>query len=551
MSSALAVQELDAMDSEYAVDSWSWKEDQFKTFDEHDPDDAIKPFPTEKPYLRALHDVWQTFRFTLEEKSRQMMRTWSAVGDHLHLAQYTPRRRILLNSMDEDAALELLDRLWFSYEEQEDWVKDRHPAKKVGNKIRWLDNGSVAIAVPKGKHKSRSLVCSAFLFDEMGFNDLAEHLFMGSIPGLVAVGRRGGRFTGISTAYPSYFEKRIAALKNNSSDEVELLPGLSVWRGGALDEAAGGHSFTALRLHYSCDTDPYLAAKVAQARASYEKLGMLAWFEREYEIQYDSLSGEFIWPTLSKETHGIAEFLIPPDWKRVQIIDNGYHNAAVLWVAVSPPGWNGCVDEDGTAIPVLVVYDAMQKSKMTPRQLYQVMQERHGNEHFGLSLIDPSSDIHRGDGEGGKSIFGQFKELGIRNLVKADNAVAAGLTEVRTRLCVYGKSPALLAFNGLKLFWDKCTKYRYKDDGDRVVRDLSEDAVRKVDDHVPDCLRYVCQFRPMPAKSLKRKVIPGSWMQVWRELKKSNRRKTLNRALLGRTLTGGDRGRGGRLVFGR
>lgn len=530
VAAAADPRQLDTVDADYAEDSWAWKEDQFRTFDEHDPDDPVKAFPTEKPYLRAIHDVWQTFKFTLTEKSRQMMQSWAAVGDHLHLCQFTPRRRVLLNSMDEDYALALLDRMWFVYEQQDPWLKERHPAKQVGNEIIW-ENGSVASALTRGKHKSRSLVCSAFLFDEMAFHEHAQALFGAAIPGLVGDGRRGGRLTGISSAAPSFFGEIVKSVKSTAGEPIDLMPGLDVWRGREVEfQDIKLPAFNVVRLHYSADPDPYVQAKIAMARAHYESTGTLPWFMREYEIEYDSLAGEKIWPQLDKSIHGITPFSIPDDWKRVMLIDPGWRNfCAVLWVAVSPPGWRGCVDEDGRPLPVLVIYREMQVKKKTPREILRMARERSVGETFGTTLIDPSSDIHKGNEEAGLSTYEQFKELGIKNLIKANNAVEAGLNEVRRRLCVYGKSPALLIFTNLEQTWRYCGEYRYKDESESFLANNDpREVVRKKDDHIPDLVRYVCQFRPLPKKDAPFRAPPGSWAAVHRELKRKRRQKLLN-----------------------
>ena len=162
------------------------------------------------------------------------------------------------------------------------------------------------------------------------------------------------------------------------------------------------------------------------------------------------------------------------------------------------------VDEKPIPIPVLVVYREMHVVGWTVPQIYAEMVRRSEGEEYHVTLIDPSSDIHKGNEAAGKSTYEQFISLGVRGLVKANNTVDAGLGEVRQRMAIHGKSPGLLIFLDCHHTWQECTEYRYKTHTVAVLqnRDPDEGPLKKRDHH-PDNMRYVCQWDPLPKKSKK------------------------------------------------
>lgn len=522
----------------YARDGWLWFGEQVKTFDEHDKTDPVKPFPVEKEYLWTSYALWLEEDWTIWEKTRQLMYSWLFSGAHLHLAQFTPHRKVMLASKSEDDALALLDRITFIYDNQgevekgkvrepgDSAVKRSFPARRVGNSLVF-DHGSQIIAIPKGKHKVRSYVCSALFADEFGFMEDGEELFGAAVPALTG----GGRFTGVSSANPGHMEDMVKKAKKYAGRHQKLMEGLDVWRAKqgtrqSVEDAEGiAAGFTVVRAHYSADPDQYLQDKVREARAKYQSLGRLAWFNKEYEIVYDALSGELVWPQLDRDVHGIKPFTIPDDWARIRVIDPGYRNpCGVLWIAISPAGWRGCVDpETELKLPVMVVYREFYQKGLRVSEIVKAIKDRSGDERYSVDLIDPSSDIHKGNEVAGLSTMEQFVELGIK-VLPASNAVAPGLDEVRRRLGVYGQSAALLLFDNLENTWKECLSYRYKEIGPvSLANQDAPETVRKKDDHLPDCVRYGCQWRPLPSKE-GRAVVPfGTFAYVRKAEQKSKR----------------------------
>jgi hypothetical protein len=90
-------------------------------------------------------------------------------------------------------------------------------------------------------------------------------------------------------------------------------------------------------------------------------------------------------------------------------------------------------------------------------------------------VIDPAS---RGRGQkDGEQLFGIYQQLGL-TLVTANNAVEAGLLEVWQRL----STGRLKVFRTMQSFLGEYRIYRRSEKG----------AIVKENDHLMDCLRYLC-----------------------------------------------------------
>lgn len=505
---------LDYLDGAYARDGWLWIKKQARTFDEHDPGAEAKPFPADRAYLEAAYRIWQRYAFTIEEKSRQMLETWRVVVSHVHLAQFNSFTRVLFSSKDEDDSLKLLDRAWFVYDNQDEWLKERYPAKLSANTIQFyhkingkMRKSSVIEALAQGEDETRSMVGSAVVLDEAAFCKHFEGFLQAAIP-MTVTGRansdpnksKGGRLTLLSTANPGPFHTAIKETKSRAARHEVVMPGLEVWH------PEDPSDFAAIRLHYSADPTPEIQAKVAEAKRKYISIGALPAFKKEYEIEYDALSGERIWSTLTRELHELpAEWTPHDEWNKFRVIDPGFdHICAVNWFAVSPLGWRGCVDKLGRPLSVLVAYRELSVTRWRIDEVYERIVEMSEDERYTVTLIDPSSDVHKGNEDAGLSIYQKLVKLGLSGLVKANNAVSAGLDEVRQRLAVHGQSPALLITSACPETWRQSLVYHYKKRG-LLHEVLSDASPFKEDDDHPDNLRYACQWNPLPKKPKKQK----------------------------------------------
>lgn len=170
------------------------------TKDEHDLQNPIKPFPN-KEYLKAVCDLWYREPLLLVPKSRQLMMSWLFVACYLWDTQFGRGRLNFFQSKKEEDADRLIQRAWFIYEHQPDWVKAMFPAQYTYCHLRFLKGDSELWGVPQGGDQIRSHTASGILSDEMAFQPESEDAYAGAKPTIDG----GGRFTGVSSANPGFF----------------------------------------------------------------------------------------------------------------------------------------------------------------------------------------------------------------------------------------------------------------------------------------------------------------------------------------------------------
>jgi hypothetical protein len=105
------------------------------------------------------------------------------------------------------------------------------------------------------------------------------------------------------------------------------------------------------------------------------------------------------------------------------------------------------------------------------------------------TVIDPAS--RNRNAQTGRSDQAEFADHGVFT-VPGQNAVSAGINRVKERidarrLQVAANCPELLG---------QFKRYRWVKDTGRVEHEAKEQPVKK-DDHLLDCLRYVCMQRPL------------------------------------------------------
>ena len=209
------------------------------------------------------------------------------------------------------------------------------------------------------------------------------------------------------------------------------------------------------------DSAPHLDKKTkAELLASFSPLTRTARSRGE-----PSLGAGAIYP-VAREDVTVAPFQIPVHWPRGYALDVGWKCTAALWGA-----WDREAD-------ILYVYAEYSVGKREP-SIHAASIKARGDWITGA--IDPAS---RGRNQlDGRTLIAEYREAGL-NLVPADNAVEAGLDAVLERFA----TGRLKLFTTLSATWKELSVYRRDKDG-KVV---------KVDDHLMDCLRYLClNYRKM------------------------------------------------------
>lgn len=183
-------------------------EQQVRTRDEHDPSIAAKPFP-DKPYIREVVRLWLATKMNLWPKSRQVMASWTLCALYLHDAQFGTNRLIFIQSKKEEDSDAMLQRCFFIWENQADWLKALYPAeysychikfyKPTGDRTLPLNH---MWAIPQGADALRQHVGSGLFVDEAAFQPELEATIGAAQPML----KGGGRVDLVSSAEPGYFQ---------------------------------------------------------------------------------------------------------------------------------------------------------------------------------------------------------------------------------------------------------------------------------------------------------------------------------------------------------
>lgn len=180
-----------------------WLFEYGKTWDEHDKENPIKPFPR-KDYIAVIVNEWQKSSILHIAKSRQMTVSWAAVAMLLHEAQFYPYRFQAVFSKKEEDAHSLIERAKFIYSNQPKWLQNLCP---LDRKLRdmpfghlFFENGSKMKGLAQGKDQIRSYVPSTALIDEAAFQDKLEETYGACVPCCE-------RIVTISSANSGFFQK--------------------------------------------------------------------------------------------------------------------------------------------------------------------------------------------------------------------------------------------------------------------------------------------------------------------------------------------------------
>ncbi len=130
-------------------------------------------------------------------KSRTMMTSWAAMGFASWTSQWL-REETVVQTMSEDKSAHLIDYVRQLWENQEPWLKERHPLSRLSTfAIAWQGGGEVA-SIPSGADKIRAFHPTTYIMDEAGYLPEGEDC-------LGAVRPTGARIIAISTARAGWF----------------------------------------------------------------------------------------------------------------------------------------------------------------------------------------------------------------------------------------------------------------------------------------------------------------------------------------------------------
>lgn len=188
-----------------------WLQNLTKTIDDHalakgTPSRA--PFPR-KSYFRplmgellkpVLHPSMDCYA-TLFPKSREMLTSWTICGYVTWLCQWRPGTVVIVQTLKETKAEELVRYCSILVENQEPFLRERHPiVRSVALQLEWA-NGSRIFGIPGGETQVRMFHPFCAVFDEMAFMEDAEACYN-------AVKPVSKQIIGVSSAHPGWMAEQ-------------------------------------------------------------------------------------------------------------------------------------------------------------------------------------------------------------------------------------------------------------------------------------------------------------------------------------------------------
>jgi hypothetical protein len=128
--------------------------------------------------------------------------TWLFCGLYLWDALFFSSRLTFFQSKKEDDADENVERAYTMYTRLPDFMKAWNPASRTFCNFRLKKTRSRIMAVPQGADHARQFTCSGYFSDEVVYQEEVDKVLAAIAPTL---GEKG-RFTGVSSAGPSYFQ---------------------------------------------------------------------------------------------------------------------------------------------------------------------------------------------------------------------------------------------------------------------------------------------------------------------------------------------------------
>jgi hypothetical protein len=181
----------DRIEVEEIIEDWQcsesslyWLQNLTKTENPKHADQGLQfkePFPR-KDYFAPIFQAFNTEDRLFIPKTREMLTSWCVMGDSAAKAQWH-RWFIVTQTEAEAKAFELVSYVRILYENQPQWLKERHPLKSEPSKnnIEWADGGRV-LAIPAGENKIRLYHPTRYVMDEAAFLPEAEQCFNAAAP---------------------------------------------------------------------------------------------------------------------------------------------------------------------------------------------------------------------------------------------------------------------------------------------------------------------------------------------------------------------------------
>lgn len=293
-------------------------------------------FPN-KEYLRLYTKLWLKRPLIAVPKTRRMTMSWMTISLYVWDTIFHQGRFTAFVSKKEDDADYLVKRAKFIIDNLD---RDRLPEDlipKYKEKFCLLEFPDIKSRIqgfPQGADQLRQFTFSGIFGDECAFWEQASEFYSASLPTIDG----GGRMTLVSSPAPGFFKKLVfdALGRKDEVNAAEFTPDSTQAMQGARVWTNKKNKFLVYELHYTADPtkrDPSYAASIKDSMPIQEYL-------REYELAWDTFSGQPVYPEFSK-IHKIFEkpaptpgvpMLIGLDWGRTPSAIIGQLEEGVLTI---------------------------------------------------------------------------------------------------------------------------------------------------------------------------------------------------------------------------
>lgn len=198
-----------------------------RTLDQVDLKNPIKPFPIHRKYLKLFVRVWERERLILVPKSRRMSMSWTNISLITWDCMFHGGRSWAMVSKKESDSDELIKRCDFILKNLDHDIIPKQIIPKfecVYGKLTFPEISSYMQGFASGADQLRQFTFSGIFGDEMAFWEDAEKMFAASFPTIEGKnGEEGGRFVGVSSGAPGFFERMVFDKLDDTEEEIETV----------------------------------------------------------------------------------------------------------------------------------------------------------------------------------------------------------------------------------------------------------------------------------------------------------------------------------------
>jgi hypothetical protein len=280
----------------YKENLWAFMTECVCTLDQVKKEDPVRLFPN-KEYLEYYCMIWEKYPLIALPKTRRMTISWATIGFYVWDTIFHKGRFNAFVSKKEDDANELVSRAKFIIDNIDRSKLPSELIPKYNSKFNVLEFPEMQSKIqgfPQGADQLRQFTFSGIFGDESAFWEYAEKFYAASFPTLDG----GGRMTLVSSPAPGFFKKLCfdamdvpgdINVAEHTPDFKIPMEGVKIWKNPK-------NKFLVFELHYTADP----GKRAPEYKESIKTSMPLQEYLREYELHWDTFSGQPVYPEFGK-----------------------------------------------------------------------------------------------------------------------------------------------------------------------------------------------------------------------------------------------------------